>query len=163
MLVLGILCLYTKWCPLTTAPIFSSLTSQRLFRFDWLKWPLDLLDLFDLFQGADSRLGHSPWQRHAAPVRVRPQVCWLIVKTSVTTNKFNFVILQSLRGLVPGLFRTQLIRDSLFTEYETDSLPKRRSCSVENQINGPRFSSFKLVLVAWSEIEVKNFTNPGLA
>ena len=35
-------------------------------------------------------------------------------------------------------------------------------CKVENQTNGPTFSLFKLVLVAWSEIEMKNFTNPGL-
>ena len=48
-------------------------------------------------------------------------------------------------------------------EYETDSLLKRLNCNVENQTNSPGFSPFKLLLVWRSEIEMKNFTNPGLA
>ena len=45
---------------------------------------------------------------------------------------------------------------------ETDSLPKCLDCNVENQSNGRSFSYLKLVQVAGSEIEMKNFTNPGL-
>ena len=47
-------------------------------------------------------------------------------------------------------------------EYETDSLPKCLNYDVENKRNAPSVSSFKLVQVAGSEIEMKNFTNPGL-
>ena len=46
---------------------------------------------------------------------------------------------------------------------ESDSLPKRLHRKVENQTNGPGFSSFKLMQFAGSEIEMKNCTNPGLA
>ena len=44
-----------------------------------------------------------------------------------------------------------------------------RSCSfllhfnISHKTNSPSFSPFKLVQVAGSEIEMKNFTNPGLA
>ena len=48
-------------------------------------------------------------------------------------------------------------------EYETESLPKCLNYNAENNSNGPSFSSFKLVQVAGSEIEMKNFTYPGLA
>ena len=43
-----------------------------------------------------------------------------------------------------------------------DSLPKHLQCNVENQTNSSSFSAFKLAQVAGSEIEMKNFTNPGL-
>ena len=36
-----------------------------------------------------------------------------------------------------------------------DSLPKRLNYNVDNKTNGPLFSTFKLLLVAGSEIEVK--------
>ena len=49
------------------------------------------------------------------------------------------------------------------TEDETDSLPKRLLCNRENKMNGRSSFSFKLVQVAGSETEMKNFTNPGLA
>ena len=39
---------------------------------------------------------------------------------------------------------------SLFTEYETDSLPKHLYCKVGNQMNGPGFSSFKHMQFAGS-------------
>ena len=48
------------------------------------------------------------------------------------------------------------------SEYEADSLPKCLHGNVENK-NGRRSFSFKPVLVAGSEIEMKNSTNPGLA
>ena len=52
------------------------------------------------------------------------------------------------------------------SEYETYSLPKRlhrNGLNVENQTNGPSFSSLNIVQVAGSRIKLPNFTNPGLA
>ena len=43
-----------------------------------------------------------------------------------------------------------------------DSLPKHLDYNVQNKTNGPSFSLLKLMLVAESEIEMKNSTNPGL-
>ena len=47
----------------------------------------------------------------------------------------------------------------LVSEYETNSLPKGLNYNVENTTNSPCFPPFKLVLVAGSEMEMKNFTN----
>ena len=49
------------------------------------------------------------------------------------------------------------------SEYETDSLPKCLNYNVENKTNSSSFPPFILVLVAGSEVEMKSFTNPGLA
>ena len=46
-------------------------------------------------------------------------------------------------------------------EYETDSLPKCLNYNAENKANGSRFSPFKLVLVAGSEIENQEFHCSG--
>ena len=45
---------------------------------------------------------------------------------------------------------------SLFTEYETDSLPKRLHCNVENQMNSPGFLRLN------SSSLLTNSTNPGV-
>ena len=62
----------------------------------------------------------------------------------------------------PGLSRSLLVYLYSWV-YETDSLPKRLHCEVENQTNGPGLSSLKHMQFAGSWIEMKNFTNPGLA
>ena len=48
------------------------------------------------------------------------------------------------------------------SEYEMDSLPEGLDYNGEHKASSPRFPLFKLLLVVGSEIEMKNFTNPGL-
>ena len=49
------------------------------------------------------------------------------------------------------------------SEYETDYPPNCLDYDVENRTSSHSFPFSKLVLVAGSEIEMKNFTDPGLA
>ena len=61
------------------------------------------------------------------------------------------------------LTKFKIVRFNCSVSIDLNSLPKRLNYDVKNKMNGPSFSPFKLFLVAGSDIEMKNFTNPGSA
>ena len=59
------------------------------------------------------------------------------------------------------MMKSQLARQLFLNE--SDSLPKRMYCIVENLTKDPSIYSFELMQFAGSQVEMKNFTNPGIA
>ena len=74
---------------------------------------------------------------------------------------------EGITSALPSFFKAQLAYSQIksrrscqvVSDHDMDSLPKCPNYNAENHMNSPKFSTFKLVLVAGSEIEY--FTNPG--